>query len=813
MKESSPPPERNEGIQPAGDDREQMLANVVADFQDRRTRGEVMDAESYCRIHPEHAALRSQFDTLDRLEGLLDEPVPAAPGASAGPLPERLSGHKILGEIGSGGMGRVLLGRDEALGRTVAIKVLHSRFMNDPLLRSRFMQEARAMARLHHPNIVHIYHLGQPDEMPHFVMEYVEGASLTEAARPLSLEQKVELMHKVILAVDFLHQHQVVHRDLKPGNVLVGTDMEPKVLDFGLAQQTDSSRRLTLAGEIMGTPDYFSPEQARGEQSLDARTDVFSLGILLYQLLTGGLPFHAEKLSDQVRSICEQDPILPRRINASVPGKLQNVCLKALEKDPDSRYQTAREMADDLARFLAGESVLAMPTSYSRIMSGRIEQHLHDLEGWKQDHILSIYEFDAFRKLYDRLVDREDAWILEVRRLTLSQVTLYLGAWILVVGATLIELFRYNHLSATAAVLLSATAAVPTLWIGIRCWKQGRFRIAIAYLLAFCLLLPVVMLIAMDKWALLTGFTHGNKELEFFNLFAVAQSSEPPRPTNTQLWWSLALSLPAYLWLRRFTKASVFSLAFAVVGALLPLVTLLRMGAIEWFPDHPGWFYLRLIPAALLFFGLAGMIERRNHPADSRYFYPMAVLFTFLALSGTAGFHQPYADWLKKVIPATRGQLEYLFITNALIYLALQSLSERFGSAQMRSVAKVFRFVIPGHVLTSLLLLGLNASEQFHNGSHPEWRFEARFFEIVLPLAAVLFVFGSVPKQMKNFFATGMLFLAVGIIRLQQEMFRNHAGWPLGLLIAGLLLMYLAVHYTPVRLAVTRWWRRPRPRD
>jgi hypothetical protein len=340
--------------------------------------------------------------------------------------------------------------------------------------------------------------------------------------------------------------------------------------------------------------------------------------------------------------------------------------------------------------------------------------------------------------------------------------------------------------------------------MGIRCWRQGRFRIAIAYLLAFCLLLPAVLLITMDKWHLLGEFTSGDKGLEFFNLFPLAQSDEDFRPTNAQLWWAIALSLPAYLWLRRFTRASVFSLAFAVMGALLGLVTILQRGAINWFPDHPGWFFLWLLPVALLFFLIAAAIERQNHPADSRYFYPVAVLFTFLALSGVAGFHQPYADWLGRNITQTHGLIEYLFIINAVIYLSLQTLSEFLGSPQMRSVAKVFRFVIPGHVLTSILLLGLNASDKYAG------KFEARFFEFLLPLAALLFVFGSIPKQMKNFFATGLVFLAIGITRLQQGFFRDNQAWPVSLLITGLLLMYVAVNYTTIKLALTHRLRRNR---
>src|SRR5262249_21779815 len=159
--------------------------------------------------------------------------------------------------------GRVVLGVDDRLDRKVAIKVLSSRYWGDQRLRERFMQEARALAALAHPNIVGIYSLGDSDEPPHFVMEYVQGITLTEATRPLKLKRKVELMRKVALAVEVLHQHGIVHRDLKPGNILVGAGQEPKLLDFGLAVRLDRGDRLTRPGEVMGTADYFSPEQAR----------------------------------------------------------------------------------------------------------------------------------------------------------------------------------------------------------------------------------------------------------------------------------------------------------------------------------------------------------------------------------------------------------------------------------------------------------------------------------------------------------------------------------------------------------------------
>ena len=799
-----------------GTTREQLVAEALAEFLDLRAQGRDVDPDRFCQLHPDlEPELGIELQTVTDIDSILSGvEKPASSKAGMEELPERLSGHRILGAIGSGGMGRVLLAVDEGLGRKVAIKILSPGYMHNPQVRTRFMQEARAMARPSHPNVVRIYNLGQPDEIPHFVMEYVEGVPLTDAARALTITQKAELMNKVVRAVDFLHRNQIVHRDLKPGNILVGSDLEPKLLDFGLAQQADEKgNRITQSGQVMGTPDYFSPEQAQADPSLDARSDIFSLGTILYEMLTGVVPFRSESYSDQVRMICSQDPVLPRRINTAIPGELQNICLKCLEKRPEDRYGSARELADDLERYLAGEPVLASPSNYSRLMSGKIEQHLRELGGWRQDRILSEYEFDAFRKLYDRLIEKEDAWILEVRRLSITQVTLYLGAWVLVVAAALVLLFRYPGLTGTPAVLLVGAATVPMAYIGIRCWQQGQLRIAIAYLLAFCLLLPTLMLVAMKEWHILTQFSQGKESLELFAKFPMFQESKEGAPftgtTNAQMWWSFLLSLPAYFWLRRFTKSSVFSLVLAVVGALVCLVTLLRMGMLDWLENDPGRVYFRLIPFAVLFFFLAAFIERLRFPADSRYFYPIAVIFTFTALSGVAGFHKPYADWLKAVIPATRGQLEYLFIVNAGIYLALQSISERFGSAQMRWVAKSFRFVIPGHVLTSILLLGLAASDRWDESiTDASLRHEARFFEILLPVAACLFVFGSVPKQMKNFFATGLIFLAIGITRLQMDLFKERMSWPISLLITGVFLMVLAANYTPIKLAVTRWFRR-----
>ncbi len=790
-------------------EREHRIAAALADFVDRQARQEPVETEEFCRLYPDLAdELRPALQALEEIGSLTS---PAEPRTTEGEYPQELSGYHILGEIGSGGMGRVLLAWDAGLKRRIAIKVLSAPFLDHSHIRERFMQEAQALARVKHPNIVHIYKLGQPPEQPHFVMEFVEGVPLTEAAQPLTIRQKVDLMRKVAQAVDFLHHHGIVHRDLKPANILVGPDLQPKLLDFGLARQLDDAAKLTLPGELLGTPNYFSPEQTRGERALDARSDVFSLGVVLYELLTGVLPFGSDDLEEQLRKIREEPPLLPRRINPAIPGELQNICMKALEKQPESRYASARELAEDLDRFLAGEKVLAAPTAYTDLMLGKIQQHLRELEGWKQDQILSEQEYESVRRAYDRLAEREDAWIMQARRLSLPQVTLYLGAWVLAVGATLLFLFSFPNLTGAKVVSTAAAAAVPVGYFGVRWWRQGRLRIAVAFLLAFCLLLPMLLLISFTEYDLLTALTRnqaGEPDEALEPLY-----SFPKQVTNLQVWWALLCSLPFYLWLRRFTGSSVFTLVFSVMAVLFSLWSLLRLGAYDWLSD--GKVYAYFLPPAFLFLLAGGFLERRGYSNDSRYFYPAAVIFTVAALSGMAYYRreplEPVVEAAGALLPWVRGQIEYFFLLNGGLYYLLHAGVERIRLSQMQTVAKAFRFLIPGHVLTSILLLGIAASARWQDSPEDaSLRIEARFFEFALPVLAILFIFGSIRRQMKNYFATGCIFLAQGIVRLQVNYFEERAVWPVSLLTAGIVLMLCAARYASIKMAVLRFFRRLR---
>jgi tetratricopeptide (TPR) repeat protein/predicted Ser/Thr protein kinase len=263
-------------------------------------------------------------------------------------------------------MGVVYLARQRATGRPVALKMLKSPGHAGWEEVSRFRAEADLVARLQHPNIVQIYEVGEQDGQPFFAMEYVEGGSLFRhtAGRAHPARQAAQLVETLARAMHVAHQHGVVHRDLKPANVLLMEDGTPKITDFGLAKQMDRTTRMTQTGEVLGTPNYMAPEQATGKvRAIGPATDVYALGAMLYELLTGRPPFEAETAIETVRQVAFEDPVPPCRLQPSVPRALETICLTCLEKEPRRRYASAEALADDLLRFCAGERTRARPAS------------------------------------------------------------------------------------------------------------------------------------------------------------------------------------------------------------------------------------------------------------------------------------------------------------------------------------------------------------------------------------------------------------------------------------------------------------------
>src|SRR6187397_1186512 len=263
--------------------------------------------------------------------------------------------YRIVRKLGSGGMANVYLAEDEDLGRRVAIKILNERYANDDLFIERFRREAKSAAALSHPNIVSVYDRGEAEGTYYIAMEVIEGRSLKELIMtrgPLPIPQALAYTHEMLEALRFAHRHGIIHRDIKPHNILIGERL--KVTDFGIARAGAS--QMTEAGSIMGTAQYLSPEQAKGAP-VDQTSDLYSVGVVLYELLTGSVPFNGDTPVEIAMKHLSQTPEPPSVRRPDVPDDLDYVVLRALAKDPSERYHSAEAMDADLDRIARGLAV------------------------------------------------------------------------------------------------------------------------------------------------------------------------------------------------------------------------------------------------------------------------------------------------------------------------------------------------------------------------------------------------------------------------------------------------------------------------
>jgi len=340
-----------------------------------------MAQDAFDTLDAEQIARLLAVGTEDKVENLRDETV-VLTETQATPDAIRIEGYQILEQLGQGGMGTVFKALQLSTQRMVAIKVLTAANLSTEKMRIRFEREVELTARLEHPNIARIYESGLERGAYYYTMELIEGEALDDYVRRSKLDQRaiIELMHKICLAVQFAHQQGVIHRDLKPANILVTADGQPHILDFGLAKpflQSDLGMTVSIEGDIAGTPAYMSPEQAAGElDTIDTRTDVYSLGATFFNLLLGRSPFDLSGSHLLVlKRIQEENPILPSRIIARFDADLEAVLLKSLEKKPECRYQSVAELASDLQAWMTGLPIIARTVTSLYLIRKLISRH------------------------------------------------------------------------------------------------------------------------------------------------------------------------------------------------------------------------------------------------------------------------------------------------------------------------------------------------------------------------------------------------------------------------------------------------------
>jgi serine/threonine protein kinase len=351
------------------EERDRRLARLLADLSEQARQGRPPDVNAVAVAHPDLAAeLRELWgavllaDELARGERGASAPCYPQQGADAPRSPKMFGDYELLEEIGRGGMGLVYKAYQRSLDRTVALKMILRGELATPEDLARFQTEAQAAAHLEHPNIVPVYDAGAHEGQAYFSMRLVEGQTLAAllARGPLHPRDAARYLAAISRAVHYAHEHGILHRDLKPSNILLDGDDRPHITDFGLAKRVSGAAAAgrTATGAIVGTPAYMAPEQVSNRRGTPSPvSDVYSLGVILYEMLTGRPPFQAPTPVDTLLLVLDQDPVRPRLLNPGVDADLEMICLKCIQKEPELRYRSARALADDLDAYLQGEAL------------------------------------------------------------------------------------------------------------------------------------------------------------------------------------------------------------------------------------------------------------------------------------------------------------------------------------------------------------------------------------------------------------------------------------------------------------------------
>ena len=685
--------------------------------------------------------------------------------------------YRVVRKVGQGSAGQVFQAVDTVLERLVAVKFLLQKTAGGESSAENW-REARLMSQLNHPNIAQIYEVGELDSQRFIVMEWVDGLPISEAWKGLQMEQRLRMYLGILDAVGAAHRRGIVHRDLKPSNILVSSELKPKVLDFGIALETSASESLETA-VYRGTPAYSAPEQVTRPVKIFPATDVFALGVLLYQLLTDVLPFPQTKADELFEAIRSKYPELPTAIAEKIPISLQNICLKALEKEPDKRYLNAQALCDDINRYLRGERVWSTPSFLADKIQQEVFYHRQKLMVWRDNKLLTEREHDKLDRIYERLVAPPDPSIIEARELSLSQVCLYLGGWISVLGSFVLF---YSDWTSIPTILQPVPAMLVTtamIILGIRMWRKKESRLGVGFLATSNLLIPITILLTLGQWKIL----HPEN-------YPLGWETIAEELTGTHLVvGNLQLLLSASLWLGfsalflRITRSSIFVLFSTIAFLALLTVCYVIGGMLEepWGEDVVAGRYLY---PGLGLFAIGILADRRRF---THYAIPPCIIGLVLivgSLSLIANSENTLFGWLwarPDSILEEEEQMGLSFIFNGLFYLALASACGRMGTALQRRIAQVLNWMGPLHILGMLRMLDSGFSDH------------RIIYRILLPIASVAFVFSSVARQMKSFFFSGLAGIAAAVHKFTVEHLDEFFSWPVSLMIIGIVGMLISV--------------------
>ena len=734
-------------------------------------KGEQLDPADLCRDRPDLVEpLRTLIDRYLSLTVSLDaadEPTPI--GVSAARLPS-FDGFQTIERIGSGGMGEVFKLRDIKLDRVVAAKVLRRDGWNTRI--SSFLNEAKALALFSDRRIVQIYECRLDSDPPVIIMEFVDGFELGRLGPSLEYAQRAKILVEICEAIHHAHTLGLQHRDLKPSNIMLDARLSPRILDFGLSAG-DPTR-----GHYVGTLPYVAPEQLDPTQPIDARTDVYALGVMLYELLCGRPPYTGDDRT-VVDAIRAGVPRLPVEMSSSIPEPLQAIALTAMERDPQRRYHSAQDMAADLKRFLARLPVSARPTIYATTLGSRIRPHLDEIGEWLRLRLLYPHEAERLRSAYGALDAREEDWIVESRALSYTQIALYLGAFLLLCGSLFyfVAARWYDHVQGVLRPFI--VLGLPFIGLNVAAhhlYRRDQKAVAVAFYLAAVVLLPLFLLILFDETQLLTAAPGASGQL--FDGEVVSNRQLQVTSFVACLWCG---------WLALRTRTAALSTVFTVLAFVFTIAVISDFGLRAAIEDHR-WdqLALRLFPLVAAYALAGAAAERSQRPWFSRPLYVgsaalFVVVLELYALDGRAlrqlgGFS--LAPWQSARVtnPVLLDTVAVMTINGALFYAVADALA-RYGSPQSQSAAHLLFAISPFALIHPLGYLVRTAEYS----PRVDWLYAA---------CAILIMLLSQRRQRRSFYYAGMLNLGIALylIAVHREWFER-PGWAVAVIVTGLLAL------------------------
>lgn len=747
---------------------------------------------------------------------------PGSAGANSSSEPARDSeakpdfpGVEILEEIapGIGGMGRVYRARDTSLDRVVAVKTTRLDMLT-PEGREFFKREARAAARLDHPNIVRVFGFHPDHSPPYYIMQYVQGDSLEQACKGRSIEFVAEVMEKAARALAYAHSKGVIHRDIKPSNIVVDYQGEPHLTDFGLAHAWQEAAQAPdeVVSPTAGTPFFVAPEMYLDSSHIDPGVDIYAFGVTLYRLLTGRYPFVGRDRAELRQRVLGEDAPLPQEINPAIPEPFQRICLKAIERNPGARYHSAEALADELKRFRAGKEVFARPSRYEVELRGRLQNHLTAIQQWRDEHLLEVPDMDRLVRPYRRLLEAESPWHELYSRFPWETVMLRLGGLLVLVGTVLWPAFfraywlKLDRLERVLAVGLPALALNVTGWLFYR--RQSRSN-ALILLSTGALLLLVFMGVLVteyklarfpqqESWELSGELAIEGSVLRESGAAGEEDLADPEgdaesvggervyAPTNMQLTLCLGLFAAYCILLLLLIRAKVFAFWSGGAAYLVFASVLLLFGLKDWLlsqPQHVARALVCFLCFCPLFLVLPVMLERRRlarwAPALYLFFpVPLAALMTSLARHGSL-------EWLDA---KTDDETYHLWLmANGIVYFVLAYISCRSRLNYVRFWGFFFMLLVPISLLYPANMQFREGYEITTIGGEPFTTYELATVLIGIGLIVV-----GTRLRWQVLAASGSAGMAVFLYRATGYHFKDYTSWPLALAITGGVAMLVA---------------------